>query len=232
MIWNLALLLTFASFPKTLSLQCCDSTRYPRDLKLVKGDNKDDFKVATYCYDYMRMTQPPLSKDRGHGAGKQCDYCIIEAFFKQDEAYYLQSCGSFETADFEFQMATLEPSDIDNPNEKDVVDGVKEKHFLDMYIRFGDDLSDETKYNNKTTIRACSIHKNRKGYWLERKGIDAGVEETGIKTDTREKLDDFESVACACFDNNCNAFENVIPTKADLKLEETEKIWDYDSKDI
>jgi len=233
MIFSLVLTLTFLASPqKTLCLKCCDSTL--SGLPVTENREKAKECVTT------EMTKPKLGNDRGKGAGKPCDFCTIEVFFKEgvgenaDQEYFLQSCGSFETADYEYELAGVDPMKVKAPENADGVSAAKSNHNLENYIQFGVELS---KYDNKTK-RACKVHQERGGYLLVREPINAGVWENVEPLGDRPTtigwkdvpLDGIPSVACACFDDKCNAKHDVIPIKEDQHRGNGIK-WNYGSKD-
>jgi len=222
MVEILALTLTLAILPKTLSIKCCDSTQ-------AEGDLTSSGK-AQKCYETMEKTRHIDSNKQG--SGKDCDFCTIEVFFpdrnKDVKAgkFYLQSCGSFDAAEFEHSDHDDIPLKTISPGE---VIAAELQHDLDIYIQFGEDLS---KLDNRTR-RVCRVHRGRSGYVLVKKRRDAGVwpAKTAatiprfVPTDV-EELQEIDSVACACFDDECNEAKEVIPTEDDLN-EPGEIHWPY-----
>ena len=98
------LILTLTSLPITWTLECCDSTQNVEPH--FKPDNTkapiDGLKVAKTCYQSSSKTHARKSADRNSNfAGKNCDFCTIEYFFKdkaltsEAEEYYVQSCGRY-----------------------------------------------------------------------------------------------------------------------------------------
>jgi len=224
------LIVILAVVPQTFSIWCCESSLYSSKnlAETVKG--------ATGCEMSTSKTLPRLMADRGDDKkGRDCDYCTIEVFFQDavtsipPKEYYLQSCGSFKASDFEYVEAGITPEQLKTPDEhaKEKMVEVDDVKWTRQFSDFGVDLG--APENKDKFIKACKIHKGLSGFKLETKTKEAGFVSYKIATtqdttqdtfsDTVKDLKKMESVICACFTDNCNGFENMIPKADDLKEE-------------
>jgi len=236
-------LITFLNAHQTFSLSCCDSTLYPYE-KLTGDEN-----VASGCPRIAQKTHARDPKMRNKGfSGNKCDFCTIEVFFKNDDGtkLYLQSCGSFKAAEFEYYDANIRTKE--EMKRKDGIDRmamVDNHKWTKQYSDFGVDLA---TLDQEKTKRACKIREHRSGYNLIEETNNAGIDEpslsvakpfsgilpanetgdftfTNVAAKYKKPLKYYKSVLCACFDDKCNGEKEIMPTKDDLKKEHVH--WKY-----
>lgn len=241
-----AFILFLLSPMESWSLSCCDSTqnevtnlRY-KDLKGAAdvSNLQDSHALAKGCYETMGKTHPREEKERQKGfKGNDCDFCTVEMYIEKETAqipeqyHYVQSCGSAKTAMFEYKAAGVV---IENGKVKDTNDNLNLAKQVDadkktkLFAKFGIDFEHE---NTKKLKRACKVHQEKPGYTLELLTKDVGIIEKGLLNppagplETKIKLDDVQSVVCACFDEKCNQDDTIIPSKKDAVLKDVR--WTY-----
>lgn len=220
MILFKALFLTIAVLPVTLGLSCCDSTK-AREPTLEPGT-----AVPLKCDGKLQETHPRKRDEWSTGPdGKECDFCTIEAFFVGDKDYYVQSCGSYEPAEFEFVDAKVNNQIGEEVDKRKAI--VANLKWRKLFSDFGVDL----KALDKTRLkRTCKIHRGRSGYTLQLETKSVGIEEPSLSSfkpfgaaattvGNGVPLDDVSSVLCACFEDDCNGKKEIIPMKKDLERE-------------
>jgi len=234
-------LLTLMTFSKSWSLRCCDSSKDYREK--LSGDKAESRSIAKECYATTTKTHAREAKERNKGfEGKDCDYCTVELFVKpaqdagddgqgnptpavEPKHFYVQSCGSYKTANFEYHLS--KPGiDLDQlkkgikaeEEKAKVVDDIK---WSKDVLNFGADLE---KVDKESVKRVCKTHGPRTGFELELKTTDVGIKDPSTPAKPLQ-LDDVTSVICACFKDDCNKADDIVPT-----VEEAENVlkpWFY-----
>merc|ERR1712142_908549 len=149
------------TLPQSWSLRCCDSSKdYRKKLNGVKAESRN---IANECYATTTKTHAREAMERNKGyEGKDCDYCTVELFVtkevkairdtqgaitadgKPSEHYYHQSCGSYNTANFEYKLANIDLENLKNEDEveKDKAKAYDDKRWSSNFLTFGADLAE------------------------------------------------------------------------------------------